>query len=78
MFGFKRRHRELLYKLKEMDDKFDVVTSWIAANADDIRDIQRKNETLYEALNDNAKRLNTMMNEFKGAIAMARAALMRE
>lgn len=76
MFGFKRRHNELLECFR------DVLQSQVALNLSlqelifSVRgqDLNKLSEKL-DATQDNAKRLNEMMLEMKGIIAMARGAL---
>ncbi|HEY1646154.1 MAG TPA: hypothetical protein VGF75_07390 [Candidatus Saccharimonadales bacterium] len=75
MFGFKRRHDELCDKIDGMHLAFDEVLVTLRQILDNQDPIDKKVKDLNESVLDNATRLNNMMNEFKGCVAMSRASL---
>ena len=75
MFGFKKRHDEVISNLKVLY----CMLEEIARKLQEIEDMQdpitEVTKELNETVMENGQRLNTMINELKGAVAMSRASL---
>lgn len=75
MFGFKRRHEEIMNAFKALN----FVLEQTLCKLNDVEKLQEPLSDVTKELNetviDNGQRLNTMINELKGACAMARASL---
>lgn len=82
MFGFKKRHDQILNKLCCLNtkvDKLELTFEEMLYTIKQLIDLQEPlhdvTKELNESVCENGKRLNSMINELKGAVAMSRASL---
>jgi hypothetical protein len=75
MFGFKKRHAEIMQAIKINTKIFEEILMKLHDIDDAQSPIEDLTRELNESVTDNAKKLNTMINELKGAVAMSRASL---